>query len=83
MINASVISPGLEVQRQGQAIALQATGRDPNLLLPPLRCQISLLGLRVRLIEPAAEMLQIFWIDRDGQHFSEERSVRVPPRGKR
>jgi predicted O-methyltransferase YrrM len=80
VITGSRCTPGIKLQQQGSLIALQATAGDPFIIFPPTIDQgrpIDVVTLRVRLIEPAAETLQLFWIAGDAAGFSEEQSVRV------
>jgi hypothetical protein len=68
------------VEEQGSAIAVEATQPDPFLLLSDSVARgrpIDIVSLRLRLLRPAAETLQVFWIGAEGGQFSEARSVRL------
>jgi predicted O-methyltransferase YrrM len=71
---------GIAVNRKGKVIEVNATQPDPYFLLPnsvDKRRAIDTVSLRVRLIAPAEETLQIFWVADDAQNFTEPRSVRL------
>ncbi len=71
---------GIAVRRQGNAIEVIAAKPDPYFVLPNSVANgrvIDTVSLRVRLVAPAEETLQVFWIADDADHFTEPRSVRL------
>ena len=71
---------GITARKQGTSIAVQATQPDPYFVLPSTIDKgrpIDIVSLRLRLIAPAEETLQVFWIEGDMEYFTEARSVRL------
>lgn len=73
-------SDGITTKKQGNAIRIKTTQMDPFYILPDTIAagrSVDMVSLRVRLVTPAAETLQIFWTDAAAENFNESRSVRV------
>ncbi len=69
----------IRFEEQGDAIEVRATQTDPFFILPASIAagrSVDVVSLRVRLVTPAVETLQIFWTEAAAENFSESRSVR-------
>jgi predicted O-methyltransferase YrrM len=82
---ADVLEPlrhveGITITHQETVIALRAARDDPNFALPnnvAMGRLIDVISLRIRLLTPDTEILQIFWVDTPGESFMEKRSIRA------
>jgi predicted O-methyltransferase YrrM len=77
---ASGDTAGIAVSVSGDSAMIRAAHSDPNFVIFhfvdigwPIDCVV----LRLRLLEPGTETLQVFWIEGDAQFFSEAQSARV------
>jgi len=73
-------SDGIIVRACGTAVEVQATQPDPYFTLVSgvdMELSIDIVSLRLRLMAPAQETLQLYWISGEAQHFTEAQSVRV------
>jgi len=73
-------SDGIATQNKAGALQVQASLTDPNFILSDLVAggrAVDALIVRLRLVKPATETLQIFWITGEGGNFDESRSMRV------
>jgi predicted O-methyltransferase YrrM len=80
VVEQSQCSDGLTVTKQDTAVSLRATRNDPNFIVPDSVCKdrpIDVLSLRLRLVAPTTETLQVFWIDGLGHPFNEKQSIRA------
>jgi predicted O-methyltransferase YrrM len=76
----SGLSPGLTLVQEGWALVVHARAVDPYFILPHDLGQgrsIDVVTLRLRLLKPNRETLQVYWRSVETQSFSEEQSVRV------
>jgi predicted O-methyltransferase YrrM len=73
-------SDGLTMTNDGTTVSLRADRDDPTFVLPAMVDEdqpIDILSLHLRLVSPAEETLQVFWVDALGDPFNEKQSVRV------
>ncbi|HEY0185553.1 MAG TPA: class I SAM-dependent methyltransferase, partial [Rhodopila sp.] len=80
IVGESRFSDSLAVTSEDTVVALRAIRDDPNFALPPgvdKGRPIDVISLRLRLVAPDAETLQLFWINRLGDPFNERQSVRA------
>ncbi len=71
---------GLTVRKQGTCMAVRAARPDPYFVLWSdigAGRPVNVVSLRLRLVAPAEETLQLFWIEADMEHFTEACSVRL------
>ncbi len=71
---------GIVTRQDAGVLRVEATRTDPYFLLPHTVAggrPIEVIALRVRLLQPNAETLQVFWADEAATGFSEGRSMRM------
>ena len=70
---------GVVLEPQGGSVRIRSTITDPSVTIrnpiDPMR-EIDFVSLRIRLLTPDMETLQIFWIGADDRNFHETRSSR-------
>jgi predicted O-methyltransferase YrrM len=74
---------GVETEEDGKGVLIRSTTTDPSVVIrspiePPRA--IDFVSLRIRLLAPDMDTLQLFWIGGDDQNFHEERSTRCAVR---
>jgi predicted O-methyltransferase YrrM len=70
---------GIAIEQQGGAVLMSSTTADPFVVFKnPLETprEIDFVTLRVKLLTPDLETLQLFWIGGDQENFNEGRSMR-------
>jgi predicted O-methyltransferase YrrM len=80
LVAQSHLTDGIKIQRKGNAIQIDAALSDPFFILPGAvvaHGSVDAITLRVRLVSPPTETLQIFWIDAVRENFNEAQSMRV------
>ena len=74
---------GVVLEPQGGSVLIRSTITDPSVTIrnpiDPMR-EIDFVSLRIRLLTPDMETLQIFWIGADDRNFHETRSSRCAVR---
>ena len=68
----------VSLHAQGRAMCIRATGPDPwlHLALPPTNGPIGYVTFRLRLLDPAIVVMQLFWLTGEADYFTEEDSLR-------
>ncbi len=80
LIKAAYVSDGISTEREGSTVEIEAKEIDPNFVLKHdlgNGRNIDVVRLRMRLVSPAEEVLQIYWRETELQPFVEDRSVRI------
>ena len=80
LVPVSQRSEGIHANAHGDFMLIQATKPDPWFSVPvelPPGSVVDTVSISVRLLEPASETLQIYWVDEPEQNFAEEQSARA------